>query len=83
MSITEASSNLSKYTHELKCLLKEVVGVFLTAVDISLENTPTSHAVSLALVIYACSDSAMLLLSRACLCNKREAKFTVIHVAVM
>ena len=36
--------------------------------DISLEKTPTSHGVySLALVMYACSDSAMLLLSCACL----------------
>ena len=29
----------------------------------------TSHAVSLALFIYACSGSAMPLLSCACLCN--------------
>ena len=42
---------------ELKWLLKEGGG------NISLENTPTSHAVGLALVIYACSDSAMPLLS--------------------
>ena len=62
MSITEASSNLSKYAHELKCLLKEVVGIFLTAVDISLENTPTSHAVSLGLVVL----HAVILQSRFC-----------------
>ena len=53
---------------ELKELLKEGVG------DISLENIPTSqteisptpHAVILALFMYACSDSAMSLLSWAC-----------------
>ena len=28
--------------------------------DISLKNTPTSHAVNLALFMHACSDSAML-----------------------
>ena len=31
------------------------------------ENVPTSHAVSLALFMYACSDSAIPLLSCACL----------------
>ena len=35
--------------------------------DISLENTLTSHAVSLALFVCACSDSAMPFLSRTCL----------------
>ena len=38
-------------------------GRIFESCDISLENTPTSHAVRLALVICACSDSAMLLLS--------------------
>ena len=36
--------------------------------DISLENTPTSNTVSLALFLYLCSD----LLSCACLLNERE-----------
>ena len=31
----------------------------------SLENTPTSHAVSLALFMHACSDSANMLLCHA------------------
>ena len=34
-------------------------GRIFESYDISLENTSTSHAVSLALVMYACSDSAM------------------------
>ena len=54
---------------ELKWLLKEGGGCMFGSCDISLENTPTSHTVSLALVICACSDSAMLLLSCACLRN--------------
>ena len=28
--------------------------------ELSFKNTPTSHAVSLALFVYACSDSALL-----------------------
>ena len=43
---------------ELKRLLKEGGHIFKNC-DISLENAHTSHAVSLALVICACSDSAM------------------------
>ena len=44
---------------ELQCLLKEGGGRIFKSCDISLENTPTLHAVSLALVICTCSDSAM------------------------
>ena len=55
--------------HELKWLLKKGGGRIFESCDISLENTPTSHAVSLALVICACSDSSMTLLSCACLRN--------------
>ena len=39
------------------------VGVFSTVVIFPIENMPTSHALSLALGMYACSDSAMPLLS--------------------
>ena len=53
---------------ELNWLLKGDGRIFESC-DISLENTPTSHAVSLALVICTCSDSAMPLLSCACLHN--------------
>ena len=56
---------------ELKWL-KEEVGVFSESCDISLQNMPTSHTVSLALFIYACCDSAILLLSCACLCNNSK-----------
>ena len=54
--------------NELKWLLKKGGGHIF---DISLENTPTSHAVSLALVFFSrtCSDSAMPLLLCACLHN--------------
>ena len=38
---------------ELKWLLKEGGGRIFESCDISLENTPTSHAVSLALAIFA------------------------------
>ena len=48
---------------ELKWLLKEGGGRIFESCDISLENTPTSHVVSLALVICTCSDSAIPLLS--------------------
>ena len=48
---------------ELKWLLKEGGGRIFESCDISLENTPTSHAGSLALVTCACSDSSMPLLS--------------------
>ena len=44
---------------ELKWLLKEGGGRIFESCDISLENTPTSHVVSLALAMCACSDSAM------------------------
>ena len=57
---------------ELKWLLKEGGGRIFESCDISLENTPTTHAVSLALVICACSDSAMPLLSCACLLNNSK-----------
>ena len=46
---------------------REVNGGIFESCDICLENTPTSHAVSLALFVYACSDSALLSLSCACL----------------
>ena len=46
--------------NELKWLSKEGGGgSTFESCDISLENTPTSHAVSLALAMYECSDSAM------------------------
>ena len=51
---------------EPKWLLKEGGGCIFESCDISLENTPTSHAVSLVLVICTCSDSALPLLSCAC-----------------
>ena len=60
---------------ELKWLLKEEGGCIFESCDISLENTPTSHAVSLALVICTCSDSAMPLLSCACLCNNSNGAY--------
>ena len=44
---------------KLKWVLKEGGGCIFESCDISLENKPTSHAVSVALVICACSDSAM------------------------
>ena len=47
---------------ELKWLLKEGGGCIFESCDISLENMPTSHAVSLALVISTCSSPAMPLL---------------------
>ena len=47
---------------ELKWLLKEGGGHIFQNCDISLENLPTSHAVCLALVVCACSDSEMPLL---------------------
>ena len=40
--------------------------------DIYLENMPTSHVVSLTLFVYACIDSAMLILLCACLCSNRK-----------
>ena len=54
---------------ELKWLGKEGGGRIFESCDISLENTPISHAVSIALVICTCSDSPMSLLSCTCLCN--------------
>ena len=44
---------------ELKWLLKEGDGRIFGSCDISLENTPTSHSVSLVLVICTCSDSSV------------------------
>ena len=41
--------------NELKWLLKEGGGCIFESCDISLENMPTSHAVSLAFDICACS----------------------------
>ena len=62
--------------NEHKWLLKEGVGIFSRqSCDISgdsLENTPTSHAVSLSLVMYACCDPATPLLSCTCLCKNRK-----------
>ena len=66
--------------NELKWLLKEGDGCIFKSCDISLENMPTSHAVSLALVICACSDSAMPLLSRACLCNNSNGECLLLVV---
>ena len=54
---------------KLKWFLKEGGGYIFESCDISLENMPTSHAVSVALVICTCSGSAMPLLSCTCLCN--------------
>ena len=51
---------------------KRRVGVFSRVVIFLSKNTPTSRAVSLALVMYACSDSAMPLLSFTCLCNNSK-----------
>ena len=44
----------------------------VTTPCISLENSPISHAVSLALFVCACSDSAMPFLSCASLCNNSK-----------
>ena len=41
-------------------------GVYVVSDDISLKNTPMSYAISLALFMYVCSDSAMPLLSCTC-----------------
>ena len=46
---------------EPKWLLKEWDGLIFENYDISLKNIPASHAASVALFMYACSDSAMLL----------------------
>ena len=53
---------------------KKVGGRIFQSCDISLENTPTSHTVSLALVtcMGACSDSAMPLLSYTCLLTQEQ-----------
>ena len=42
-------------------LIKEGGGHIFESCDISLENMPTSHTISLALFMCACSESAMLL----------------------
>ena len=52
---------------KLKRLLKKGVGVLRVVHGISLENTPTSHVVSLALVMYTYSSFAMPLSSCICL----------------
>ena len=44
---------------ELKELFKEGGGCIFKSCNIFLENMPTSHAVGLALFIYACRDSSM------------------------
>ena len=67
--------NLSKihpWVMNLSSSTKRRGGHIFESCDISLENTPTSHAVSLALVMYSCSDSAMPLLSCTCLCNNSK-----------
>ena len=46
---------------EPKWLLKEGDGLIFEKCDISLKNMLASHAASVALFMYACSDSAMLL----------------------
>ena len=46
--------------YELKELFKEEGGCIFKSCDIFLENMPMSHAVGLALFIYACRDSAIL-----------------------
>ena len=58
--------------NELKELLKEEGGHIFKSCDISFENTPTSHPVSLALLTYAYSCSAMPLLSYTCLRNNSK-----------
>ena len=47
-------------------------GHIFKSCDISFENTPTSHPVSLALLMYAYSGSAMPLLSYTCLRNNSK-----------
>ena len=58
--------------NELKWLLKEGGGRIFKSRDISLKNMPTSHAVSLALVICTCSDSAMPLFVMRLLTQKQQ-----------
>ena len=53
--------------NELKWLPKEQDGCIFASCDIFLENTPTSDAVSLALLTCTCSHSSMPLLSCPCL----------------
>ena len=53
--------------NELKWLPKKWDGCIFESCDIFLENTPTSHAVSLGLLTCTCSDSSMPLLSCPCL----------------
>ena len=57
---------------KLKWLLKEGVGVF-SRVVIFLSKIRSPHTVSLALVIWTCSDFAMPLLSCACLRNNSKS----------
>ena len=54
ISITVVSR---KYTHGIP---QKGVWAYFNSCDISLKNTPTSHTVSLALIAYVCSDSAIL-----------------------
>ena len=53
------SGTVTPMGNELKWLLKEVGGRIFESCDISLGNTPASHAVNLALFVCACSESAM------------------------
>ena len=48
--------------NELKWVFKEGGGHTFKSCGISLINMPTSHAVTLALFMYACSDSVMPLM---------------------
>ena len=50
---------------KLKEFLKEGSACIFESCNISLENTPTLHAIILALFMYTCSDSAMPHLSCA------------------
>ena len=56
--------NLSKVHPRAMELLKEGDELIFESCGISPENTPFSNIVSLALLMYACSNSAMLPLSR-------------------
>ena len=58
MNIITVISRNTPMGDELQWLLKERGGHIFESCNISLKNTPTSHTVSLALVICACSDSA-------------------------
>ena len=57
---------------ERNWLLKMGGWVYFESCDISQENIPILHTVSLALFMCACSDFAMPLLSCTCLCNNSK-----------